>query len=144
MQKISSKIVITNNVDFVDKSHQIKVQINCTDQNLEGQKGIYNLLSFGDDFFMQGCIHWGTWVQGGHDPQLQFPNPKRSNSFTLKYQGCCFLLVFRNYTDQNIHDFYRECYNCQTIHCGFSFFFNHIRGIDYFILDLLKRSDTNI
>ena len=31
MQKISSKIVITNNVDFVDKSHQIKVQINCTD-----------------------------------------------------------------------------------------------------------------
>ena len=112
MQKISSKIVITSNVDFVDKSHQIKVQINCTDENLEGQEEIYNFLSFGDVFFMQWRIHWGAWVQGGHDPQLQFPNQKRSNSFTLKCQGYCFLLVFRNCTDRNIHDFYHECYNC--------------------------------
>ena len=74
----------------------------------------------------QGRNHWGPW---GHEPptspsppQLQFPNQTRSNSLSLKNQGYCFLRVFRNYTVQKFHYFYRVYYNFWTIYGGFSFF----------------------
>ena len=49
---------------------------------------------------------------GGHGlPPIQFLNQTRSNSFSFKHKGYCFLWVFRNYSDQKFNDFYRECYN---------------------------------
>ena len=67
-----------------------------------------------------------TWVQplgGGQGamppPPLQFPNQTRSNSFSFKHWGYCFLRVFRNYMDQT---FTVLCYNIWTIYGGFSFF----------------------
>ena len=60
--------------------------------------------------------------QGSMAPPLHFPNQTRSNSFSFKHQGCCFLRVFRNYTDQKLHDFCRVCYIFQTIYGNLSFF----------------------
>ena len=74
--------------------------------------------------------------QRAHAPSLQFPNQTRSNSFSFKHQGYCFLR-------QKFYDFY--C-NFLTIYNDFLFFifyfFNCIGEIDHFTLDLLKRSDT--
>ena len=68
------------------------------------------------------------WPEGPHtqrDPAplpLQFPNQIRSNSFSFKHQGYCFLRVLRNYTDRKFHGFYPVCYNFWIIYGGFSFF----------------------
>ena len=43
----------------------------------------------------------GGGGQGAMDPPLQLPKQTKSNSFNFKNQGYCFLLRFRNYTDQN-------------------------------------------
>ena len=50
-------------------------------------------------------------------PPLQFPNQTRSNSFSLKHQGYCFLRMFRNYLNQKFHDLYH--FNFWTIYGGF-------------------------
>ena len=91
----------------------------------------------------------GGWGVGGAGagrgsclpPPLQFLNQRRSKSFSFKYQGYCFLRVFRNYSDQKFQNFYRVCYNFWTIYSSFSFF-NYTGKIDHFRLDLLQRSDT--
>ena len=71
---------------------------------------------------------------------LQFPNQTRSNSFSFKRQGYCFLWVLRKYTDQKTHDFYSACENFWIT---YSRFFNYkVEIIDHFMLDVLKRSDT--
>ena len=40
----------------------------------------------------------------------------------LEFRGYCSLWVFRDYTDQKFHDFYRACYSFWTIYVGSSFF----------------------
>ena len=58
-------------------------------------------------------------------PLLQFPNQARSRIFSFKHQRYWFLRMFRNYTDQKFHKFYRVCYNFWTIYGGN--FSNYIR-----------------
>ena len=46
-------------------------------------------------------VYWGVATEGARGPwqfPLQFPNQTRSNSFSFKHQGYCFLRVFRNFT----------------------------------------------
>ena len=53
----------------------------------------------------QGRSHWGR--QGVIAPSplpLQFWNQTRSNYLSFKYQGYCFLCVFRNYTDEKFQN----------------------------------------
>ena len=57
---------------------------------------------------LTGAVAQSLRDQEGHAPSphspLQFPNQTRSNSFSFKHQGYCFLRVFRNYADQRLHD----------------------------------------
>ena len=83
---------------------------------------------------IQGRSHWG--IQGGHDTPTSISNQTRTKSFSFNHRGYCFLRMFRNYTDQKFHSFYRVYYNIQTI-CG-GIFSNNIGEKDYLMLDLLK------
>ena len=80
---------------------------------------------------------------------LQFLNQTRSNCFSFKHQGYYFLRVFRNYTDQKVHNFYHVCYKFWTIYGSFLFFLAFHRGnrsldvgpsenVRYLTLDLLN------
>ena len=70
---------------------------------------------------LQGRSHQGA--RGSMAPPLlQFPNQKRSNSFSFKHQGYCFLRLFRDCMDQKFLDFYRVCCKSWTIYGSFSFF----------------------
>ena len=62
---------------------------------------------------------------GEHGSPLQFQNETRSKNFSLKHRGYCFLQMLRNYTDQNLHNFYWMCYIFWIIYSGFSFFWLH-------------------
>ena len=79
-------------------------------------------------------------------PPLQFPNQTRSKNFSFKLQGCCFLRMFRNYTDQKSYNFYRVIFGQFMV--AFHFFKLH-RGnrslhvgssekVRYLTLDLLE------
>ena len=62
---------------------------------------------------------------GGHSPlplPLQFWNQTRSNCLSFKYQGYCFLCVFRNYADEKFQNFYRACCKFWKTYSIFSFF----------------------
>ena len=73
-------------------------------------------------------------------PEESCPNQIRSKNISFKHQGYCFLRMFRNYTDQKFHNFYRVCYNFWTIYGGI--FYNYIGEKDHVTLDLLKRVNT--
>ena len=84
----------------------------------------------------QGRSQWGR----GPMPPFNFQTKQtRSNSFSFKHQGYCFVQVFRNYTDQKFHDFYWVCYSNLR---WFLIFSNYIGEIDHFTLDLLKRPNS--
>ena len=72
----------------------------------------------------QSFTKQGTMVPlpGAIAPSLQFSYQTRSNSFSFKHQGYCFLEVFGNYADQIFHNFYHFRYNSCLIYSGFSFF----------------------
>ena len=86
------------------------VMYNRLHKFIEENNLIYNL-QFGyivkniQFHFRQGSSHW--WARGPCPPALQFPNQTRSKNFSFKHQGCCFLQMFRNHTDQKFHNFYR-------------------------------------
>lgn len=72
---------------------------------------------------------------GGMVSSLQFPNQTRSQNFSFKHQGYCFLQI-------SLFIFAFYCF-FSTIYDGFPVFYsNYIKEIDLFTLDFLKRSDT--
>ena len=71
-------------------------------------------------FIYQDRSYWED--QWGHDPLTSISEPKRSNSLSFKHQGYFFLWLFKNYTNQKFHDFYRVCYNFWAIYGGIPFF----------------------
>ena len=86
-----------------------------------------------------------TWLAyARHAPPLPLisePNKVQQFQFQTSDQGYCYLRVFRNYTNQKLHDCYRVCYNFWTIYGSLSFF-KFMWKIDHFTLDLLKRYNT--
>ena len=113
-------------LQFVYVSHNSNCRLNCTDQ---------------------WRSHWGRGARGAMPPpppfpRLQFLYETRFNCLSFKHQGYFSLWVFRNYTDQKFHNYYRVCYKFGKIYGSFSIFSNYIGEIDHFTLDLLKRSDT--
>ena len=88
----------------------------------------------------RGIATGGRGLQAGHGPSRQFSNQEKSTNFSFEHQGYCFLPMFKNYTDQKIHNIYRASYNFWTIYGGFSFF-NHIGEISHFMFDLLETFD---
>ena len=75
-------------------------------------------------------------------PSLQLPNKKRSNSFSFKHQGYCFLWVFSNYTDQKFHDFFVYATIFRQFMAAFHFFWLH-KGNRSLHVGLSKRSNNN-
>ena len=69
------------------------------------------------------------------------PNKVQQFQFQTSDQGYCYLRVFRNYTNQKLHDCYGVCYNFWTYYGSLSFF-KFMWKIDHFTLDLLKRYNT--
>ena len=57
--------------------------------------------------------------RGAMAPPLQFSIQTKPSSFSFKHEGYCFLMVFRNYTDQKFQDFYSVCYDFRTIYDEF-------------------------
>ena len=67
-----------------------------------------------------------------------FLNQTRCDTFSFKFQGCCFLREFRYYADQKFHNFtvYTQCLdNLRKLFI----FSNCIGETDHFLLDLLKK-----
>ena len=82
---------------------------------------------------IQWHSHWGGG-RGPCSPPLQFPNQNWYNSFSFKLQKYCFLRLFRNYTDQKVHDFYCVCYNLTQL-----FFFINYKGKRSFHVGLSEK-----
>ena len=89
--------------------------------------------------YISNCIKTSEAYIDMQPCKLQFLNQTRSNSFIFKHQEYLFLQVFKNYTDQKFHNFYRQYYNFWTIYDDIH---NCIGEINHFALDLLKKSDT--
>ena len=71
-------------------------------------------------------------------PPLQLPNQTRSNNFSFRHQGYCYMSI-QKWSGLEIS----QCYLQFLDHSRRLFIFSdYIRRIDHFTLDILKSSDT--
>ena len=96
---------------------------------------------------LQGRSYWGVGGTGGPWPSTSISKPNKV-CVSFRHQASYFLWVFRNYTEQKFHNYYRVCFKFWTIYGNFSFFELHRRKrslyvgpdekVRYLTLELLK------